>query len=239
MTSGQGQPGDPSRATAPRSSDEDGEEVPPGVDGRLAVIGPVGCRYLDDERQAGYVVNGWNVTGDTFYRDEDGYFFYRARTDNMIISSGYNISGAEVETVIDTHPDVVESAVVARPDADRGSVVCAFVVLKEGVVGDEAEVKAIQTYVKQQLAPYKYPRDVRFAPALPRNTSGKLQHFRLRDQVMTEQESGPDEDRDRRRRAGRALLRRADEGSRPVPRDHRVGAQRPGRHVRLRGGLLR
>ena len=105
----------------------------PGRAGRLGVIGPVGCRYLDDERQRNYVVDGWNITGDTFYKDEDGYFYYQARTDNMIVSSGYNIGGPEVEAAIDTHPDVVESAVVARPDAERGSVVCAFVVLREGV----------------------------------------------------------------------------------------------------------
>jgi 2-aminobenzoate-CoA ligase len=170
----------------------DGEELPAGVDGRLAVIGPVGCRYLDDERQRAYIVGGWNVTGDTFYRDEDGYFFYRARTDNMIISSGYNISGAEVEAVIDTHPDVVESAVIARPDADRGSVVCAFVVLRDGVDGDAAMAKDIQDYVKEQIAPYKYPRDIRFAHSLPRTTSGKLQHFRLRKQVEAEAAPGAD-----------------------------------------------
>ncbi len=165
----------------------DDEEVPPGVDGRLAVIGPVGCRYLDDDRQAAYVVNGWNVTGDTFCRDEDGYFYYRSRTDNMIVSSGYNIGGPEVEAAIDSHPDVVECAVVAKPDPERGSVVCAFVVLREGVSGDAGKAKEIQDHVKSVLAPYKYPRDVRFADSLPRNTSGKLQHFRLRQQVAGEQ----------------------------------------------------
>ncbi len=144
------------------------------------MIGPVGCRYLDDPRQRAYVVNGWNVTGDTFHRDEDGYYFYRARTDNMIVSSGYNIGGPEVEAALDTHPDVVEAAVVAKPDADRGSVVCAFVVLGDGVHGDDAKTKEIQDHVKSVLAPYKYPREVRFVDALPRNTSGKLQHFRLR-----------------------------------------------------------
>ncbi|WP_043907675.1 AMP-binding protein [Kitasatospora griseola] len=158
----------------------DGEELGPGVEGRLAVIGPVGCRYLDDERQADYVVNGWNVTGDTFVRDEDGYFWYRARSDNMIVSSGYNIAGPEVEAAVDTHPDVLESAVVAAPDAERGSVVCAFVVLRAGVAADAATARSIQDHVKQQLAPYKYPREVRFVEALPRNPSGKLQHFRLR-----------------------------------------------------------
>ena len=164
----------------------DGEELPPGEEGRLAVIGPVGCRYLDDDRQRAYVADGWNVTGDTFSRDEDGYFYYSARTDNMIVSSGYNIGGPEVEAAIGEHPDVVEAAVVAEPDAERGSIVCAFVVLREGVVGDDAKAREIQDLVKQTLAPYKYPRDVRFTDALPRNTSGKLQHFRLRRQVEAE-----------------------------------------------------
>ncbi|EWT01559.1 2-aminobenzoate-CoA ligase [Intrasporangium oryzae NRRL B-24470] len=169
--------------------DDDGAEVPPGVEGRLAVIGPVGCRYLDDERQLDYVVGGWNVTGDTFVRDEDGYFYYRARTDNMIVSSGYNIAAPEVEAAIDRHPDVAECAVVARPDAERGTVVCAFVVLKDGVTGDAAKAKDIQDFVKQQIAPYKYPRDVRFTESLPRNTSGKLQHYQLRRQVQAEYEA--------------------------------------------------
>ncbi|WP_328841723.1 AMP-binding protein [Streptomyces europaeiscabiei] len=160
-----------------------GEEVGPGVEGRLAVIGPVGCRYLDDRRQENYVVGGWNVTGDTYVRDEDGYFYYRTRTDNMIVSSGYNIGGPEVEAAIDTHPDVVECAVIAKPDPERGSVVCAFVVLREGVTGDDAKVRDIQDYVKTQLAPYKYPRAVRFTDALPRNTSGKLQHYLLRQLI--------------------------------------------------------
>ena len=150
------------------------------------MIGPVGCRYLNDERQASYVVNGWNVTGDTFVRDEDGYFWYQARTDNMIVSSGYNIGGPEVEAAIDTHPDVVECAVVAAPDPERGSVVCAFVVLRDGVAGDAAKAREIQDYVKGQLAPYKYPRDVRFTASLPRNTSGKVQHFKLREIVAAE-----------------------------------------------------
>jgi 2-aminobenzoate-CoA ligase len=165
----------------------DGEELGPGEAGRLAVIGPVGCRYLDDERQRTYVQNGWNITGDTFTRDEDGYFFYRSRTDNMIVSSGYNIGGAEVEAAIGTHPDVVECGVVARPDAERGSVVCAFVVLREGVTGDAAKAREIQDHVKRTLAPYKYPRDVRFRESLPRNASGKLQHFVLRGVVEAEQ----------------------------------------------------
>lgn len=165
----------------------DGAELGPGEPGRLAVIGPVGCRYLDDRRQQDYVVGGWNVTGDIFHRDEDGYFYYHARSDNMIVSSGYNIGGPEVEAAIDTHPDVVESAVVGRPDAERGSVVCAFVVLREGVAGDAAKAREIQDHVKQVLAPYKYPREVRFHDALPRNTSGKLQRFALRRIIDAEQ----------------------------------------------------
>ncbi|MEU6236233.1 AMP-binding protein [Kitasatospora sp. NPDC047058] len=160
--------------------DPDGAEAAPGVAGRLGVIGPVGCRYLDDERQANYVVNGWNVTGDTFVRDEDGYFWYQARSDDMIVSSGYNIAGPEVEAAIVTHPDVAETAVVAAPDPERGSVVCAFVVLRDGVAGGPAKAKEIQDHVKQLIAPYKYPREVRFTDALPRNPSGKLQHFKLR-----------------------------------------------------------
>lgn len=159
----------------------DDQPVAPGTEGRLAVIGPVGCRYLDDDRQHAYVVDGWNVTGDTFVQDEDGYFYYRARTDSMIVSSGYNIGAPEVEAAIDSHPDVVEAGVVGEPDPERGSIVSAFVVLREGVVGDDAKAREIQDHVKATLAPYKYPRRVRFVAQLPRNTSGKLQHFKLRD----------------------------------------------------------
>jgi 2-aminobenzoate-CoA ligase len=167
--------------------DAGGNEAGPGVPGRLAVIGPVGCRYLDDdERQSSYVVNGWNVTGDTFVKDDDGYFWYQARTDSMILSSGYNISGPEVESAIDTHPDVVECAVIGAPDPERGSIVCAFVVLRDGVAGDTAKARELQDYVKGQLAPYKYPRDVRFTTSLPRNASGKVQHFRLRGIIGAE-----------------------------------------------------
>lgn len=166
--------------------DADGAEAPAGVAGRLAVIGPVGCRYLDDQRQAGYVVDGWNVTGDTFMRDEDGYFWYRARTDDLIVSSGYNISGPEVEAAVDAHPDVVECGVVAAPDPGRGSVVCAFVVLRDGMAGDDAKVEELQGFVKGELAPYKYPRKVLFLSALPRNTSGKLQRFKLRQMLETD-----------------------------------------------------
>jgi 2-aminobenzoate-CoA ligase len=169
--------------------DEQGRELGPGQSGRLGIIGPTGCRYLNDERQRAYVCEGWNVTGDTFTRDEEGYFYYQARSDNMIVSSGYNIGGPEVEAAVDRHPDVVECAVVGRPDPDRGTVVCAFVVLRQGVVGDDAKRREIQDFVKSRIAPYKYPRDVRFVDSLPRNPSGKLQHFKLRDLVASEVQS--------------------------------------------------
>ncbi|MFS2091227.1 AMP-binding protein [Paenarthrobacter nicotinovorans] len=166
--------------------DNDGNELGAGNIGRLAVIGPTGCRYLDDPRQANYVVRGWNVTGDTFAMDADGYFTYQARSDNMIVSSGYNIGGPEVESAIDQHPDVVENAVIGIPDEERGSIVCAFVVLRDGVTGDAAKRKEIQDFVKQTIAPYKYPRDVRFVTGLPRNPSGKLQHFKLCEGVLAQ-----------------------------------------------------
>lgn len=165
---------------------EDGNEAAPNEPGRLAVIGPTGCRYLNDERQLNYVHKGWNVTGDTFVRDEEGYFYYQARSDNMIVSSGYNIGAPEVEAAIDQHPDVVENAVIGRPDSERGSVVCAFIVLRDGVAADAAKRKEIQDFVKATIAPYKYPRDVRFVTELPRNPSGKLQHFKLRAAVSEE-----------------------------------------------------
>ncbi|WP_262106479.1 AMP-binding protein [Arthrobacter sp. Marseille-P9274] len=164
----------------------DANEAAPNEPGRLAVIGPTGCRYLNDERQLNYVQDGWNITGDTFLRDEDGYFYYQARSDNMIISSGYNIGAPEVEAAIDQHPDVAENAVIGRPDPERGSVVCAFIVLREGVQPDDAKRKDIQDFVKATIAPYKYPRDVRFVTELPRNPSGKLQHFRLREALGNE-----------------------------------------------------
>jgi len=160
--------------------DEDGNPVPDGMPGRLAVRGPIGCRYLADERQARYVENGWNVTGDTYVRDVDGYFWYQARSDDMIVSAGYNIAGPEVEACLLGHPDVVECGVVGSPCAERGQIVTAYVVLREGAVGDEALVKALQEHVKATIAPYKYPRAVAFVPALPKTASGKLQRFALR-----------------------------------------------------------
>lgn len=161
----------------------DGLELGRGETGRLAVIGPVGCRYLDDDRQSAYVVNGWNVTGDICSTDEDGYVYYQSRSDDMIVSSGYNIAGSEVELAVGSHPDVVECAVVGRPDSERGSVVCAFIVLRDGADTDAAKAKEIQDYVKQLLAPYKYPRDVRFCDSLPHNPNGKVQHYLLRKLV--------------------------------------------------------
>ncbi|MGZ4476987.1 MAG: AMP-binding protein [Nocardioidaceae bacterium] len=160
----------------------DGEPVPDGTPGRLAVKGPTGCRYLADPRQAAYVQNGWNITGDTFSRDADGYFWYHARSDDMIVSSGYNIAAPEVEEAVLRHPDVVECGVVGVPDEARGMLVKAFVVLREGVPGDAAKVSEIQTFTKEQIAPYKYPRAVEFVDALPRTATGKLQRFRLRDE---------------------------------------------------------
>jgi 2-aminobenzoate-CoA ligase len=170
--------------------DSEGNELGPDQPGRLAVIGPTGCRYLNDDRQGDYVCNGWNVTGDTFTRDAEGYFYYQARSDDMIVSSGYNIGAPEVEAAINQHPDVVECAVVALPDVERGSVVCAFVVLQAGALGDAAKSIEIQNFVKARIAPYKYPRSIRFTESLPRNASGKLQHFKLREQLAADESNG-------------------------------------------------
>ncbi len=160
--------------------DAEGNEAPVDVPGRLAVKGPTGCRYLADPRQAAYVQDGWNITGDTFRRDADGYFWYEARSDDMIVSSGYNIAAPEVEEAVLKHPDVEECGVVGVPDEARGMLVKAFVVLHEGT-GDEARARELQDFVKQQIAPYKYPRSVEFVDALPRTATGKLQRFRLRE----------------------------------------------------------
>jgi len=160
--------------------DDAGQPCAPGVVGRLAVKGPTGCRYLADERQTNYVQNGWNITGDAYRMDADGYFFYEARTDDMIISAGYNIAGPEVEGALLTHPAVAECGVVGAPDPERGTIVKAFVVLKAGHAGDAAMVEALQKHVKNTIAPYKYPRRIEFVEALPRTETGKLQRFRLR-----------------------------------------------------------
>jgi 2-aminobenzoate-CoA ligase len=161
--------------------DEHGAEVPRNTVGRLAVRGPTGCRYLADERQKTYVQNGWNVTGDAYRMDEDGYLWYQARTDDMIISAGYNISGPEVEAVLLEHPEVLECAVIGAADGGRGQIVKAFVVLRDPAAGCEALVKTLQDHVKAQIAPYKYPRAIAFVSALPRTETGKVQRFRLRE----------------------------------------------------------
>ena len=158
----------------------DMQTLPPGEVGRLAVRGPTGCRYLADPRQTEYVVDGWNLTGDAFRVDEDGYFWFEARNDDLIVSSGYNISPFEVETALLEHDAVGEVAVVAAPDEARGHVVKAFVVLAEGVAGGDALVDELQTHVKARIAPYKYPRRVEFLDALPRTPTGKVQRSALR-----------------------------------------------------------
>jgi 2-aminobenzoate-CoA ligase len=160
--------------------DDSGEEVAPGTIGRLAVRGPTGCRYLADERQHKYVENGWNVTGDTYLMDADGYFWYQARSDDMIISAGYNIAGPEVEAVLLEHPAVAECGVVAAPDTERGHVVKAYVVLRAGQSGDAAMTRTLQEHVKATIAPYKYPRAIEYVTTLARTETGKLQRFALR-----------------------------------------------------------
>jgi 2-aminobenzoate-CoA ligase len=160
---------------------DDGRELPRGQVGRLAVKGPTGCRYLDDPRQANYVQNGWNLTGDAYLVDDDGQFVYQARTDDMIVSGGYNIAGPEVEGALLLHPAVAECGVIGVPDEARGMVVKAFVVLRPGFERGPAMVQALQDFAKQTIAPYKYPRQVEFRDSLPRTETGKLQRFRLRE----------------------------------------------------------
>jgi 2-aminobenzoate-CoA ligase len=162
--------------------DANGNDLPSDSTGRLAVRGPTGCRYLADPRQTDYVQNGWNITGDTFLEDDDGYFWYQARSDDMIVSSGYNIAAPEVEEALLRHAEVEECGVVGLPDEARGMVVKAFVVLRSGATGDAAKVAELQTFAKEQIAPYKYPRAIEFVEALPRTATGKLQRFRLRDE---------------------------------------------------------
>lgn len=166
--------------------DDDGRPLPPGRAGRLGVIGPTGCRYLDDERQTAYAHAGWNITGDTFLVDEDGYFSFVARTDSMIVTAGYNVGAPEVEEAVIGHPDVLECAVVGRPDRDRGAIVNAFVVPREGVEPSEELTASIVDHVKSQLAVYKCPRRIDYSSALPRNPSGKVQHFVLRERAARE-----------------------------------------------------
>ena len=166
-----------------RILDEHGEEVPDGEPGRLAVRGPTGCRYLNDPRQNTYVQDGWNITGDTFVQDADGYFHYQARSDDMIISSGYNIAGPEVEEALLAHADVVECCVVGVADEARGQVVKAFVVLRAGVPQDEGTVLALKEFVKARIAPYKHPRAIEFVGELPRTSTGKVQRYVLRQRA--------------------------------------------------------
>ena len=163
-----------------RVVDAGGNEVPPNTLGRLAVRGPTGCRYLADKRQRTYVCDGWNITGDTYLMDADGYFWYQARSDDMIVSAGYNIAGPEVETALLAHPAIAECGVVGAPDAERGQIVKAYVVLHPGHTGDAALTKLLQDYVKANIAPYKYPRAIEYVAALPRTQTGKLQRFELR-----------------------------------------------------------
>lgn len=160
---------------------DDGQALPPGSTGRLAVRGPTGCRYLDDDRQAAYVQGGWNVTGDVYRLDEDGRFWFVARADDMIVSSGYNIGAPEVENALLRHPAVAEAAVIGAPDSDRGQIVKAFVVLNGGHLASDALRTELQDHVKAVIAPYKYPRALDFVDALPKTQTGKLQRFRLKE----------------------------------------------------------
>lgn len=160
--------------------DDDMREVPPGVVGKLAVKGPIGCRYLADDRQRDYVRDGWNLTGDSFVRDENGYFHFAARSDDMIVSAGYNIAGPEVEAALLKHEAVAECAVIGVPDTERGHIVEAHVVLTDGASACDALAKLLQEHVKSVIAPYKYPRSIVFTSALPKTESGKIQRFRLK-----------------------------------------------------------
>ena len=164
-----------------RVVDDSGNPVPPGTVGKLAVKGPTGCRYLADARQTTYVKDGWNYTGDAYLMDADGYFFYQARTDDMIISAGYNIASPEVEDALMMHPAVAECGVIGVPDAERGQIVKAFVVLRPGHPANDGMVKTLQDFVKKTVAPYKYPRAISFLDKLPRTQTGKLQRFKLHD----------------------------------------------------------
>jgi 2-aminobenzoate-CoA ligase len=170
----------PVRGYKAKVVDDDMHEVPRNTIGRLAVRGPTGCRYLADDRQRSYVRDGWNLTGDSFVQDDDGYFHFAARSDDMIISGGYNIAGPEVEAALLAHPDVAECAVVGAPDNARGQIVQAHVVLAAGVDASATMVATLQEHVKAAIAPYKYPRSIVFTDALPKTQTGKVQRFRLR-----------------------------------------------------------
>ncbi|MBA3581867.1 MAG: benzoate-CoA ligase family protein [Gammaproteobacteria bacterium] len=164
--------------------DDENQPLPAGSIGKLAVKGPTGCRYLNDDRQANYVANGWNVTGDTYQMDEDGYFWFQARADDMIISSGYNIAGPEVEVALLTHPAVKETGVVSSPDEDRGNIVKAYIVLHDDQKASPELIKILQDHVKNTIAPFKYPRAIEFVDSLPKTNTGKVQRFKLREMEL-------------------------------------------------------
>ncbi|KZL17720.1 Benzoate--CoA ligase [Pseudovibrio axinellae] len=179
--------GRPIAGYAAKVVDDDMNEVPRGTVGKLAVRGPTGCRYMDDERQQKYVRDGWNLTGDAFYQDEKGYFHFAARADDMIVTSGYNVAGPEVEAALLSSPEVSECAVVGVADEARGQIVEAHVVLVEGHPHDVETVKRLQDYVKSTIAPYKYPRSLKLVDSLPKTATGKIQRFRLKEQPITDQ----------------------------------------------------
>ncbi|MCB1465721.1 MAG: AMP-binding protein, partial [Rhizobiaceae bacterium] len=162
---------------------EDMQELPRGEVGRLAVRGPTGCRYMADARQREYVRDGWNLTGDSFYQDSDGRFHFAARSDDMIVSAGYNIAGPEVEAALLSHGHVKECAVIGIADVERGQIVEAHIVLVEGANADDLMRKLLQDHVKATIAPYKYPRSIKFVSSLPKTETGKIQRFRLRQDV--------------------------------------------------------
>jgi 2-aminobenzoate-CoA ligase len=179
-----GRTGNPVTGYEARIVDAEMNELPPGTVGKLAVRGPTGCRYLADTRQANYVRDGWNLTGDTFVRDAHGRFSFVARSDDMIISSGYNIAGPEVEAALLSHPAVAECGVVGSPDEARGMIVKAYVVLAAGATADDVLATALQEHVKREIAPYKYPRAIEFVAQLPKTETGKLQRFALRQMAQ-------------------------------------------------------
>jgi len=179
-----GTTGHPVSGYEARIVDDDMNELPAGTVGKLAVRGPTGCRYLADSRQSSYVRNGWNLTGDTFIRDEKGRLSFVARSDDMIISAGYNIAGPEVEAALLSHPAVAECGVVGAPDEARGMIVKAYVVLAPGMTGDATLTTDLQDHVKREIAPYKYPRAIEFVAQLPRTETGKLKRFALRQMVQ-------------------------------------------------------
>jgi 2-aminobenzoate-CoA ligase len=175
-----GKTGKPVAGYEAKIVDDEMNELPDGTAGKLAVRGPTGCRYLADSRQSNYARDGWNLTGDTFVRDEQGRFSFVARSDDMIVSSGYNIAGPEVEAALLSHPAVAECGVVGAPDEARGMIVKAYVVVASGVAIDDALAAALQDHVKREIAPYKYPRAIEFVAELPKTGTGKLQRFALR-----------------------------------------------------------